>query len=155
MASRGVGKLARARIVPPDQPSLLESPAEMLLRGIRPGLTTERYGRVWHLGQTVVDSETGFLFGRLGFESTSTADLWDPEAQDFLEGDVPGGVAAPFVIRLRDLVVVFQVRGQDIRVMSFTGALRRMLSEATDQDWKSRRRRARSHSMSGDGLLLA
>ncbi len=132
---RSTGKVARARIIPPDQLSLFEEPSEQLVRVLVPGATTERFGRVWHVGRT--EGDRTFLYGRLGFEGTGKADLWNDEDKDFEESRTPSGVAAPFAIRLRDLSLVFQTRGQDIRVTSFTGALQGILRDATgSQNWR-------------------
>src|SRR5690349_17287266 len=133
MSRPTTGKLARARIVPPSQPSLLEAPADQLRRALVPGATTERYNRLWRLGQT--HERDGYLHGRLGYEAKTGADLWNEWELDFEPQVVPGGVATPFAIRLTDLIVIFQTRGQDIRVTSFTGALRGILLDATSERW--------------------
>lgn len=112
----------------------MEQPGDVLVRVLQPGISTERYGRLWHLGRTEV--QEGVLFGRIGFETVRGADLWSAEQRDFFDGHVLAGVAAPFAIRLSDLVVVFQTRGQDIRVTSFVGALRGLLRDATNEDWR-------------------
>lgn len=132
--NRALGKLARARIIAPRQEDLFETPEQRLLGALVPGTTVERYNRTWHLGQVRV--EDGVVFGRLGFESAAGADVWDEEAKDFSEIQVPAGVAAPFAIRLSDFLLVFQTRAQDIRVTSFTSAMQGILREATgDVGW--------------------
>ncbi|MEV6891014.1 hypothetical protein [Kribbella sp. NPDC051137] len=132
MATRGVGKVARARIVPPAQPSLLTDPGEAVATALSSGLAVERYQRTWRVGG--LQRISGALVGRLGFESTHAEDLWDPEIQDFEEVEVPGGVAAPFAVGVDDLLVVFQIRSPFIRINSFVGALRTLLRESTEQD---------------------
>jgi hypothetical protein len=130
-----VGKLATAVIIPPEQGVLHEEPADQVVAALRAGQSTERYGRVWLVGGTTV--EDGVLFARLGFRRTHMEDLWVTELQDFDEVSVPGGVAAPFAIRLADLAVVFQVRGSDIKVQSVVGALTALLREGTgDDSWR-------------------
>jgi hypothetical protein len=52
---RDTGKVARARIIPPEQLSLFEAPGEQLIRVLVPGASTERYQRVWHIGRTEVE----------------------------------------------------------------------------------------------------
>lgn len=133
--TRNTGKVARARIIPPAQPSLFQAPTpgEDLIRLLVPGATTERYNRVWHVGRTEV--EDGFLYGRLGFESSGTADLWNEDDKDFEEASTPAGVASPFAINLSNLGLAFQTRGQDIRVTSFANAMRGILRDASGQDW--------------------
>ena len=131
---RDTGKVARAQIIPPAQPSLFtESAGSELLRLLVPGASTERYSRIWHIGRTEV--EDGFFFGRLGFEGSGTADLWNEDERDFEEKPTPAGVAAPFAILLSNLNLVFQTRGQDIQVTSFTGAMQKILRDASAQDW--------------------
>jgi hypothetical protein len=101
---------------------------------LEPGASTERYQRIWHVGRTEIEDD--ILFGRLGFESSGHADLWDEEDKDFREARTPAGVAAPFAVQLSDFRLVFQTRGQDIRVTSFIGAIRGILRDATGQDWR-------------------
>ena len=132
---RDTGKLARARIVPPEQPSLFEpDPGGEVRRILVPGASTERYNRIWHVGRT--ELEDAILYGRLGFEGSGFADLWSEDEKDFQETRTPAGVAAPFAIQLSDLRMVFQTRGQDIRVTSFVGAMQGILRDATDQIWR-------------------
>ena len=91
--------------------------------------------RVWHLGP--VDEDNGYLFGRLGFEQKVDTDHWEEDVEDFTRGSIEKGAAAPFVIRLSDLVVVFQPRKQDIRAASFAAALRSMLRLGhTGREWR-------------------
>lgn len=132
--SRNTGKVARAQIIPPAQQSLFqETPGAELIRLLVPGASTERYQRVWHVGRTEVEED--YLYGRLGFESTGSADLWNDERKDFEEASTPAGVASPFAINLTNLGLAFQTRGQDIRVTSFIGAMRGILRDASGQDW--------------------
>lgn len=135
---RSTGKVAKARIVPPSQISLLPSdqPSEALVRIVVAGATTERYNRIWHVGRTRIDN--GILLGRLGYEGTAAADLWDEERKDFRETRTPSGVVSPFAISLSSLLLVFQTRSSDIQVTSFTGALQGILREASRQDWNIR-----------------
>ncbi|WP_433792664.1 hypothetical protein [Actinoplanes sp. CA-252034] len=125
MASRTVGKLARAMIVSPDQMNLLGAPADLLRSALQPGFRDERYKRLWRLSRT--REQSGFVYGHLGFESQSEADLWADDEQEFEPAEVPNGAASPFVIRLKDLTMVFQTRRQDIRVASFISAFQAML----------------------------
>jgi hypothetical protein len=132
---RDTGKVARARVIPPQQPSLFEpDPGDEVRRILVPGASTERYGRIWHVGRTEV--EDGILYGRLGFEGSGLADLWSEDDKDFQETRTPAGVAAPFAIQLTGLRMVFQTRGQDIRVTSFVGAMQGILRDATGQSWR-------------------
>ncbi|WP_422774211.1 hypothetical protein ACN28C_15860 [Plantactinospora sp. WMMC1484] len=126
MPPRASGKVARVRLVEPQQGNLFGDGAELVRQALHPGQTVERYGRIWHLGQ--ITEENGYLFGRLGYENRVGADLWQEEAKDFEKARIENGLAAPFVIRLSDLVIVFQPRKQEIRPISFAGALRSMLT---------------------------
>lgn len=131
---RDTGKVARARIIPPEQPSLFEpDPGGEIQRILVPGASTERYSRIWHVGRT--ELEDGILYGRLGFEGSGFADLWNEDDKDFQETRTPAGVAAPFAIQLSDLRMVFQTRGRDIQVTSFTGAMKGILRDASGQTW--------------------
>lgn len=136
--SRETGKVARARIIRPRQLSFFDDEGEHGLDVVRilvPGASTERYGRIWHIGRTA--QEDGFFYGRLGFEGSGTADLWSEEDKDFEAARTPAGVASPFAVRLSDLRVVFQTRSRDIQVTSFTGALQKILrDESGDEDWR-------------------
>jgi hypothetical protein len=133
---RSTGKIAKALIIPPAQQSLLpeDEPQRQLVRILEPGASTERYQRVWRVGGTRVDG--GILFGRLGFEGSAAADLWNEEDKDFEDTHTPSGTATPFAVRLSDLRLVFQTRGKDIQVTSVTGALRGILRDASGQDWR-------------------
>jgi hypothetical protein len=132
---RDTGKVARARITPPTQLSLFqdEDPAQDVARILTPGASTERYGRIWHIGRTAI--EDGFLYGKLGFESSGRAELWNDENKDFEDTRTPAGVASPFAIYLEDLRMAFQTRGQDIRVTSFVNAMRDILRDTTGANW--------------------
>ncbi|MFI6230152.1 hypothetical protein ACIBCR_22925 [Micromonospora echinospora] len=134
MAPRS-GRIARARLVSPPQLNLLQTAAAQVRSAMRPGFREERYGRLWRIGQ--VTENDGHLHGHLGFEKETGADLWDDDRQDFTPTAVQHGLAAPFLIRLHDFAIVFQPR-QDIRIPSFTGALRSMLSAATTDTWTVR-----------------
>jgi hypothetical protein len=129
--------VARARIIRPGQASFFEEevPGLEVARFLVPGASTERYGRIWHIGRT--EQDDGFFYGRLGFEGSGTADLWNEDDKDFQAARTPAGVASPFAVRLSDLLIIFQTRGRDIRVTSFTGALQGILrDESGDEDWR-------------------
>src|SRR5215467_7041745 len=111
----------------------LADPGLSLSSLLVPGATTERYRRIWHVGRT--DRESEVIYGRLGFEGSGVADLWSEQQLDFEETTTPAGVAAPFAISMTTLALVFQTRGQDIKVTSFTGALQGILRDASGQDW--------------------
>lgn len=134
--SRPTGRVAFAQAIL-DQPGLdHDGDAGALRLSLVPGTEDIRYNKLWRLGQvTWGDSEA---FGRLGFERTSltTTDVWDAESLDFVESEYPTGAVSPFVVRLSDLVIGFQLRGNDIDVGSFTYALAAILSKASDLNWR-------------------
>lgn len=133
---RNTGKVVKAQIVPPSQPSLLpeDAPALQLVRILHPGASTERYQRTWRVGRTQVEED--ILYGRLGFEGSGLTDLWNEENKDFQEAPTLTGLVAPFAIALSDLRLIFQTRGRDIRINSFTGALRGILRDASGEYWE-------------------
>jgi hypothetical protein len=128
-----MAKIARAQIARPGQESMFESPAQTLTRVLVPGASARRFSRVWRLGHTNVSDEE--LLGRIGFEGERRTFMWNEESKDFLPGPSPNGLVVPFVINLANFQVVFQIRPPEIRPHSFTGALERILRDATGQDW--------------------
>ncbi|MEV4535503.1 hypothetical protein AB0J82_16900 [Asanoa sp. NPDC049518] len=90
--------------------------------------------------------EAGFLYGRLGFGQQVGVDLWQDEVQDFEKARVDSGIAAPFVIRMSDLVLVYQPRRQGIRPESFAGAFRAILKQS------GRREEWRIETLAGEGV---
>ena len=120
---RAVGRIAFARIEPT---TLVGSalPLDALRASLRPGTRIERHNRVWRMGPWTFE---GLM------------ELWDDVAQDFIEEARPMGLTSPFAIDPDSLRVAFQVRGRDIRVKSFTGALQNLLNEASPTDrWRVR-----------------
>lgn len=104
-------------------------------QSLRQGQSAGLRGRVWHLGP--VTEEAGFLHGRLGYERRVGMDLWEDRAQDFRKAPVDSGAVAPFLIRMADLVMVYQPRKQEIRPASFVAALRAILRVGNGgADWR-------------------
>ncbi|MGH2970454.1 MAG: hypothetical protein ACRDK0_15535 [Solirubrobacteraceae bacterium] len=102
------------------------------------GTRIERYGRVWRMGPWKREGQA--IVGRIGCESAGINELCDDEAQDFREGTRQLGLMSPFAVNPATLRVAFQVRGRDIRVKSFTGALEDLLNEASPADrWRVER----------------
>ena len=129
------GSAVRARIVRPERSltTLKAEEAETITRSLVPGASTERNGRVWRIGKTVL--EGGFLYGILGVERNEAAEFWNETAKDFEEAGKPVGIVSPFVIRLTNLELAFQLRHPDIQLTSFTGAMQKILQEATGENW--------------------
>jgi hypothetical protein len=68
MVPPALGKLARARLVEPDQGNLFGGGAEFVRQALKQGQTEKRYGRIWHLGHVLEIGD--FLYGRLGVSDT-------------------------------------------------------------------------------------
>lgn len=134
MQRRRPAKVFRLRIVPPGADSLFagkgeefEDPASAIREAITPGSRVSRYGREWIVGQT--DEVSHVLAGRIGFQGDpGTAEVWDDEAQDFLQTAVPSGMTAPFAIDLGELLVAIQPRNPTIKVNSLIGAFEALLT---------------------------
>ena len=114
------------------------SPRERLEASLVVGTKIERYNRAWRMGPWHYEGE--MIVGRIGFESAGINELWDDEAQDFKEATRPLGLTSPFAIEPTTLRIAFQVRGRDIKVASFTGALEALLNAASETDrWRVHR----------------
>lgn len=128
------GRIAFARIEPLTLHATVE-PVEALESALVPGTRVERHKRAWYMGQH--HQEGTSIVGRIGFEASSIAELWDVERQDFSEAHLTSGLTSPFAIDPRELRVAFQLRPGLIRVKSFTGALQALMNEASPEDrWR-------------------
>jgi hypothetical protein len=111
------------------------APGQALKRALVPGTRVEVRGRTWRMGKW--KEEGNALVGRIGFQSSGTAELWDEEIKDFSEETRPLGLTSPFAIDPESLRVAFQLRGREIRAKSFTGALQALLNAASPSDrWR-------------------
>ncbi len=129
-----VGRIAFATIEPMTL-TASTLPAEALERALVPGTRIERHRRVWYMGQH--RREGASIVGRIGFETSDLAELWDAERKDFSEQQLLSGLTSPFAIDPVNLRVAFQLRPGVIRVWSFTGALQALLNEASPEDrWR-------------------
>lgn len=110
-------------------------PAGALEQALVVGTRVERHGRVWRMGQWRHEGEA--IVGRIGYESSATAELWDEEINDFQETSRPLALTSPFAIDPRAMRVAFQLRGKDIKAKSFTGAFQALLNGAAPTDrWR-------------------
>ncbi|MGI5246650.1 hypothetical protein [Dactylosporangium sp. CA-139066] len=134
MPSRATERIVAVRLEEPDQGDLFGAGPRLIREALIPGRPTERFGRIWHVGK--VHEEGGVLYGRLGYEERVRVDRWQEEVNDFERDYVDGGTAAPFVIRMSDLTVVYQPRKGAIRPESFAGALRAMLKFGQNSNWR-------------------
>lgn len=134
--NEAAAKVAHARIVRTNRQGSLFDDTSWLIDLLSSGASVERYRRLWHIGGVeLVDGR--FLFGRLGFDRRGRSEYWDESRLDFEITDVPDGVASPFAVDVPTRVIVFQTRGNDIRVSSFTGALGSILNRSDpDAQWR-------------------
>lgn len=109
--------------------------AQALRQALIPGTRIERHGRTWRMGKW--QEEGNAFVGRIGFQASTMAELWDDETNDFKEMARPLGLTSPFAIDPNEMRVAFQLRGKEIRAKSFTGALQALLNEASPSDrWR-------------------
>lgn len=127
MSEPKVGKVYRAKIIPPREPHLFsDSDGQRVANALSPGSRAESYGREWIVGKT--SFRNGVLTGRIGFEKTEgTAEIWDEEKLDFKEVAIPQGLTAPFAVNLESLQLSFQPRGA-IKANGLMRAVRELLS---------------------------
>lgn len=108
-----------------------EDLADALRESLVPGAAHTRYGRTWRLGQWQDQGDT--ILGRLGFDAVGgVAEVWNEDLKDFEEQQLPQGTTSPFVVRLSDARVAFQLRPGKIRPRGFTGALQGLLNDGQD-----------------------
>lgn len=103
----------------------------------KPGATVTRYRRRWYLSKPHSAGE-GFLAGDIGFvrDGDVTTVSFDPGLQEFRRETASSGSISPFVVRLSDGLVVYQLRPGVIREHTFTGALEDLLnSSPTEHMW--------------------
>ena len=133
MPPRRPGKIFVLALVPPEQGTVLRTPAEHVVQTLRPGNSVTRYGREWIVGGTTLSGDT--LTGRIGFRGAEgVAEVWNDDAQDFHAIAVPAGVTAPFAVDLGRLRMAVQTRGSDIKLASLIDAFGALLSEP-NQRW--------------------
>jgi hypothetical protein len=107
------------------------SSGEALSASLVPGVSRQRYRRIWRMGQWRQDK--GVIFGRIGFEGlVGPSERWNAELQDFEPTELYGGYTSPFAIDLATLRVAFQLRSQTIEMTTFTANFAALLNEATD-----------------------
>jgi hypothetical protein len=131
-----IGSVVRARIVRPESSliTLKRKRRGTITRSLVPGASTERNGRVWRIGRTVLEDD--FLYGLLGVERREAAEFWNQTAKDFENAGKLVNIVSPFVIRLTDLELAFQLRHPDIQLTSFTDAIEKILREETGENWR-------------------
>lgn len=132
-ANRGA-KIAFAKI---EWETLAASadPAEALRQSLVAGTRVEIRKRTWRMGKW--EEEGNAFVGRIGFQASTMAELWDDEENDFREQARPLGLTSPFAIDPVEMRVAFQLRGKEIQDKSFTGAMQALLNEASPRDqWR-------------------
>lgn len=128
-----LARVGRAIITPPEG-QLPFDRTEDVLQVLLQGTSVETYGRTWYLGKVQVSN--GWAFSRLGFASGTEVEVWDEVTKDFTEQTVNAGTTSPFVVRLDDLRVAFQLRSGSIKAQSFAHALQSLMREATNEPWR-------------------
>jgi hypothetical protein len=135
MSPRTTERIVVGQLVEPAQGSVFGEGAALVRKALEPGRPTERSGKIWHIGD--VREEDGLFYARLGYGELVRVDQWQEHAKTFTKTYFTGGVAAPFLIRMSDLVIVYQPRKQNIRQDSFVATLRAMLKYGRDgADWR-------------------
>lgn len=127
------GRIAFAKI----EPLTLHAnaaPDQALRAALIRGTYIERHNRIWHMGQ--IREEGRSIVGRIGFQTSAIAELWDEEREDFSEAQQWAGLTSPFAIDPVKLRVAFQLRPGFIRVKSFTGALQALMNATSDDRWR-------------------
>lgn len=118
------------------------APLDALTDALVPGTLIRHQDKVWRMGQVHRHGEA--LVGRLGFEASDVAELWDEQLNDFTEDSRATGLTSPFAIDVRTepLRVAFQVRGRQIQANRFVQVLEALLNEASPTDrWRVHRER--------------
>jgi hypothetical protein len=104
--------------------------ADAIRESLVPGTATERYERIWRMGQ--FDEVDNYVFGRIGFEAAGVTELWNADINDFQEARLPAGTTAPFALNLDLGELAFQRRpSKGIRPQSFVGAFQALLNDAS------------------------
>src|SRR4051794_24668056 len=103
MASRSTERIVLGRLVEPTQGNLLGEGAALVRKALEPGRPTVRSGKVWHIGD--VCEQEDLFYARLGFGAQVRAVQWQEQAKTFTKTFFNGGIAAPFLIRMTDLVI--------------------------------------------------
>jgi hypothetical protein len=135
MSARSTERIFLGRLVEPSQGSLLGEGADLVRKALEPGRPTVRSAKIWHIGD--VGEQEGLFYARLGYGAQVRVDRWQEREKTFTRTHFIGGVAAPFLIRMSDLVIAYQPRKQDIRQSSFVATLREMLKYGKDgADWR-------------------
>lgn len=105
-----------------------------LIQALAIGTMVIRYQRIWHMGRHVQRGNR--IFGRIGYQkSSATSQIWDDSAQDFIETPQNLGKTIPFLIDLETLRVVFQLRGTEVKPLTFAGNFEALLREASSEHW--------------------
>jgi hypothetical protein len=115
------GRWRTARVpfaqIEPAEPGLPMSESRSLPQAaFVPGITIERYGRFWRMGQVASEQGEGKTTGRIGYERVGDiAELWDEQARDFKERRLREGVTSPRTVAPSTVV---PLRGQGSHLRS-------------------------------------
>lgn len=107
-----------------------------LRESVVPSTRAETYGRQWILTR-YRELEGGLIYGRIGI--VSSVDPWDPNLEDFRDGQLEAGHATPYLLDPEKARLVFQSRGSLIKPQSFVNAFQHLLNAASPGDaWRVR-----------------
>lgn len=125
---------ASIRLLPGRQQDRLVSDRAALLASLVPGTGVERFGREWRMAK--FDRTEEYLTGRIGFMAPgSTEELWNEKEQDFEPRRLVVGTTSPFAIKIESeggpFPIAFQLRGNRIKVQTFTGNFQALLHQAS------------------------
>ncbi|MGW6035206.1 hypothetical protein ACWFOS_16255 [Gordonia terrae] len=132
------GRVFAVRFVQPESGDLFETPTDQLRTRLKPGASSESYGREWRIGRVQIRDDV--LTGRLGFSGEGgVEEIWDDEAKDFRDQISYRGVTTVFAVHLEQLTGLVQDRAPAIKVDSALRALRLILNDGLKEKslhWK-------------------
>jgi hypothetical protein len=134
MDSAPVSRLASARILPPAQMDILQSPSNAVRHTLLDEGGYLARARTWMFGG--VRPDVDYVFARLGYQAKRNENVYDRSAKDFREEAVRKGRAVNLVVRLADLVVVYERQSAAMSDHEFIRGLRHMLRRVNlKQKW--------------------
>ena len=134
MDSAPVSRLASARILPPAQMDILRTPSEAVRHTLLDEGGYLARTRTWLFGG--VRPDVDHVFARLGYQAKKNENVYDPTAKDFKQEAVRKGRAVNLVVRLTDLVVVYERQSAAMSDHEFIRGFRHMLRSVNSlQQW--------------------
>lgn len=97
--------------------------SSLLRQSLVPGASVERHNKLWRVGPLIdVPGRPGSIGSRIGFEDSSTSNVWDHEAQDWTTIDTVEGTVYPFVLDFATGRLAYQA-SSSVRLLSAVQAL--------------------------------